>query len=111
VTISSLDGSIGTLQDSYDVLQKTHKYLKVQFDALWTSTLKLSSTPKTTKASASNGCKRCYNVDIDALCAKNQHSNVKQVVVESYDEAIGKENDALKLEVKMLEQKKKVLEK
>jgi septal ring factor EnvC (AmiA/AmiB activator) len=33
-TISSLEGSIGALQDSYDVLQKTHKDLKVQFDAL-----------------------------------------------------------------------------
>jgi hypothetical protein len=31
---SSLKGSIGALQDSYDVLQKTHKDLKVQFDAL-----------------------------------------------------------------------------
>jgi uncharacterized protein HemX len=28
-TISSLDGSIGALQDSYDVLQKTHKELKI----------------------------------------------------------------------------------
>jgi uncharacterized protein HemX len=28
-TISSLDGSIGALQDSYDVLQKTHKELKM----------------------------------------------------------------------------------
>jgi chromosome segregation ATPase len=28
-TISSLEGSIGALQDSYDVLKKTHKDLKV----------------------------------------------------------------------------------
>jgi predicted nuclease with TOPRIM domain len=33
-TISSLEGSIGALQDSQDVLQKTHKDLEVQFDAL-----------------------------------------------------------------------------
>jgi hypothetical protein len=31
---SSLESSSGALQDSYDVLQKTHKDLKVQFDAL-----------------------------------------------------------------------------
>jgi predicted RNase H-like nuclease (RuvC/YqgF family) len=68
-TISSLKGSIAALQDSCDVLKKTHKYLKVQFDALWTSTSKPSSTPETTKASTSNGCERCYNIDIDALCA------------------------------------------
>jgi hypothetical protein len=37
-TISSLEGSIGALQDSYNVLKKTHKDLEVQFDALWVST-------------------------------------------------------------------------
>jgi hypothetical protein len=83
----------------------------VQFDALWASTPKSSSTPETTKASYSNGCERCYSVDIDALYAKSQQQNVEQIVVESCDEAIGKENDALKLEVKRLEQKVKVLEK
>jgi septal ring factor EnvC (AmiA/AmiB activator) len=33
-TISSLETSSGALQDSYDVLQKTHKDFEVQFDAL-----------------------------------------------------------------------------
>jgi hypothetical protein len=108
---STLEGSIGALQDSYDVLKKTHKYLEVQFDALWASTLKPSSTAKTTKVSTSNGCERCYNIDIDALCAQSQHSNVEQVTVESCDEAIGKENDNLKLEVKRLEQKVNMLKK
>jgi hypothetical protein len=83
----------------------------VQFNALWASTSKSSSTPKTIKASTSNGCERCYNVDINALCAQSQYSNVEQVLVESCDEAIGKENDNLKLEVKRLEQKVSVLEK
>jgi hypothetical protein len=83
----------------------------VQFDALWSRTPKSSSTPETTKVSTSKGCERCYNIDINALCSQSQHSNVEQVVVESCDEAIGKENDALKVEVKMLEQKVKMLEK
>jgi hypothetical protein len=108
-TISSLKSSSGALQDSYDVLQKTNKDLEVQFDAIWASTPKPSSTPETTKASTSKGCERCYNIYIDALCAQNQYSNVEQVVVESCDETIGKESDALKLEVKMLEQKVKML--
>jgi cell division protein FtsB len=43
------------------------------------------------------------------LC-KSQQQNIERVVVESCDEAIGKENDALKHEVKRLEQKVKVLE-
>jgi hypothetical protein len=71
-------------------LQKTHKDLEVQFDALWASTSKPSSTPETTKASNSNGCEMCYNINIDALCAQSQHSHVKQVLVESCDEAICK---------------------
>jgi hypothetical protein len=83
----------------------------VQFDALWASTPKSSSTPKTTKASTSNGYERCYNVDIDALYAKSQQQNIEQIIVESCDEAIDKENSALKLEVKRLEQKVRVLEK
>jgi hypothetical protein len=93
------------------VLFKTHKDLEVQFDILWASTPKPSSTPETIKASTSKGCERCYNVDIDALCAQSQHSNIEQVIVESCDEAIGKDNDSLKLKVKRLEQKVKILEK
>jgi hypothetical protein len=69
-TIYSLKSSSGAFQDSYDVLQKAHKDLEVQFDALWASTPKPSSTPETTKASTSNGCERCYNIDINALCAQ-----------------------------------------
>jgi hypothetical protein len=72
---------------------------------------KPSSTPETTKASISNGCKRCYNIDINALCTQSQHSNIERVLVESYDEAIGKENDNLKLEVKRFQQKVNALEK
>jgi transcriptional regulator with XRE-family HTH domain len=110
-TISNLEGSIGALQNSYDVLQKTHKDIEVQFDALWASTPKSSNTTKTTKVSTRIGCEICYNIDIDALYAKSQQQNVEQIVVESCNEAIGKENDALKLEVKRLEQKVRVLEK
>jgi hypothetical protein len=73
--------SIGSIQDLYDILKKTHKDIKVQFDALWASTSKPSSTSKTTESSTSNGCERCYNVDINALCAQSQHTNVEQVLV------------------------------
>jgi cell division protein FtsB len=53
----------------------------------------------------------CYNIDVDALCAQNQHFNIEQVLVEFCDEVIGKENDNLKFEVKMLEQQVNMLEK
>jgi arginine deiminase len=93
-------------------LQKIHKDLEVQFDALWSSS---SSSPSSdldrAKASTSNGYDRCYNVDINALCAKGQHSNIEQVLVESCDEVIGQENDHLKHEVKRLKQKISMLKK
>jgi hypothetical protein len=95
----------------YDVLQKTYKDLKMKFDALWSSTSKPSNTPETIKASTSNGCERCYNVYINALCAQSQNSNIEQVLVESCDKSIGKENDNLQLEVKRVEQKVNILEK
>jgi hypothetical protein len=55
--------------------------LEVQFDVLWENTTKPSSAPKTIKASTSNECERYYNIDINALCAQSQHSNVEQVLV------------------------------
>jgi hypothetical protein len=75
-TISSLKSSSGALQDSYDVLQKTHKGLEVQFDALWSSTSKPSN---------------------------NNKAFISQVSMETCDEAIAQENDQLKLEVERLE--------
>jgi hypothetical protein len=107
----SLKSSIGALQDQYNVLQKTHKYLEVQFNALWLSTSKLSSDPEAPKASTSRGYERCYNLDINAFCDQSQPSKVEQVLVETCDEAIGKENDDLKREVKRLELEAKKLKK
>jgi hypothetical protein len=75
----------------------------VQFDALWSNTYKTSSDPEAPKASTSRVCERCYNLDINALCDKSQPSKVEQVLVESYNEAIGKENNHLKREVKRIE--------
>jgi hypothetical protein len=82
----------------------------VQFDIIWASTSKPSSTSETIKPFISKGCERCYNVDIDALYSQSHYSNVEQVILETCDEAIGKENDNLKLEVKRLNQKVNMLE-
>jgi hypothetical protein len=102
-TTCSLKRSIGALHDQHDVLQKTHQYLKVQFDALWFNTSNTSSDPEALKVSTNKGCERCYNLDINALCAQIQYSSVEQVIVESCDEIICKENDHLKREVKKFE--------
>jgi hypothetical protein len=84
-------------------LQKTHQNLEVQFDTLWSNTSNKSSDPEAPKGSTSKGCEKCYNLDINALCAQSQYFNVKQVLVKTYDDVIGKENDHLKREAKKLE--------
>jgi hypothetical protein len=79
-------------------LIKNHQDLEVQFDALWSSSSKISSDPKAPRASRSKGCKRCYNIDINSSC-----SNIEKVPVETCDKTIAQENDHLMREVKNLE--------
>jgi hypothetical protein len=55
----------------------THQNLELQFDALWSNNSKKSSDPEAPQASTSKGCKRCYNLNLGALCAQSQHSNVE----------------------------------
>jgi hypothetical protein len=102
-TTCSLKSSIGALQGQHDALQNTHQDLEVQFDALWSNTSKTLSDLEAPKASTSKGCERCYNLDLNDFCDKSQPSKVEQVLLESCDEAIWKENDHLKREVKKLE--------
>jgi hypothetical protein len=78
-------------------LLKTNQDLEVQFNALWSSYSKTSSDPEAPQASTSKGCKRCYNIDINASC-----SNVEKVLVETCDETIAQENDHLRREGKKL---------
>jgi FtsZ-binding cell division protein ZapB len=94
-TICCLKSSIVALQGQYNVLLKTHQDFEIQFDALWSSSSKISSDPEAPQASISKGC---YNIDINASC-----SNIEKVLVETCDETIAQENNHLKREVKKLE--------
>jgi hypothetical protein len=97
-TTCSPKSSIDALQGQHDVLLKTHQDLEVQIDALWSNSPKTSSDPEALQASISKGCKRCYNIDINASCY-----NIEKVLMETCDETIAQENDHLKREVKKLE--------
>jgi hypothetical protein len=72
----SLKSSIYTIQGQHDVLLKTHRDLKVQFGAIWSSTFKTST---------------------------NDKASISQVSMETCDDIIIQENDHLKREVKKLE--------
>jgi hypothetical protein len=97
-TTCSVKSSTDALQGQHDVLLKTHQDLEVYIDALWSSFPKTSSDPEALQAFISKGCKRCYNININASC-----SNVEKVLMETCDETIAQENDHLKREVKKLE--------
>ena len=74
---SSLNDSLASskneqslVQESLTSLKDKYHHLELNYDVLWKST---STPPKESgdsKASTSQGCKRCYNVDINA-CATN----------------------------------------
>ncbi|KAG2534678.1 hypothetical protein PVAP13_9NG075775 [Panicum virgatum] len=58
------------LQESMASLQANHTALEVQFNTLWESTSKTRETSNSSSSSTSNGCVRCYNIDIQT-CATN----------------------------------------
>ena len=58
------------LQESITSLQANHTALEVQFNTLWESASKTRETSDSSSPSTSNGCARCYNIDIQT-CATN----------------------------------------
>ena len=51
-------------------MQANHTALEVQFNTLWESTSKTREISNSSSPSTSNGCARCYNIDIQT-CATN----------------------------------------
>ena len=51
-------------------LQANHTTLEVQFNTLWESTSKTKGTSNSSSPSTSQGCARCFNIDIQT-CATN----------------------------------------
>jgi speckle-type POZ protein len=66
-----LEGEKLELQKSLESLRTSHIALEVQLDNLKNSATTISNdAPSNSKASTSNGCSRCYKIDINA-CATN----------------------------------------
>ena len=65
-TIASLKNEKSITQKSLISLEQKYCNLELNYSTLWAST---STSPKATKDSnipTSNGCKRCYKIDVDA---------------------------------------------
>ena len=73
ISIASLESSNSTFQEKLLSSDETHKTLEVQTDTLKNSTPTSNDAILLSNASTSNGCSRCYNIDINA-CATNVQS-------------------------------------
>jgi hypothetical protein len=54
------------LQEKYCVLDEKHKEMEVQYNLLWESNSHPSKATSTSTPSTSQGCGKCYNVDLKA---------------------------------------------
>nr|ABA98120.1 transposon protein, putative, unclassified [Oryza sativa Japonica Group] len=84
VKAASLRDVNETLQEKFASLDKSHKDLEVQFDTLWNSTSQPNVVSNSSNPSTSNGCARCYNIDLNSYA-----TNVDAM------QALKKENERL----------------
>jgi uncharacterized protein (DUF3084 family) len=68
--LAKLESSYGELQNSFSCLEVKYKDLEVNYSTLWDSTSSHSKASLDPNASTSEGCAKCYNVDITA-CLTN----------------------------------------
>nr|AAV44188.1 putative polyprotein [Oryza sativa Japonica Group] len=62
-SLASLRDVNETLQEKFACLDKSHK---VQIDTLWNSTSQPNVVSNSSNPSTSNGCARCYNIDLNS---------------------------------------------
>ncbi|XP_066166773.1 uncharacterized protein [Oryza sativa Japonica Group] len=65
-SLASIRNVNETLQEKFASLEKSHKDLEVQFDTLWNSTSQPNVVSNSSNPSTSNGCARCYNIDLNS---------------------------------------------
>jgi hypothetical protein len=95
------------LKCSHEDLQDVHVMLQVSHEVVVTSVKHFQ--PHTQECTCSPNF--VNPICVNACCSQSPQSNVEHINVDSCDDLIAEENDALKLEVKRLEQKVRVLEK
>jgi hypothetical protein len=69
-SLTSLKATHGELQESFSCLTTKYKCLEVSYNALWESTKTNSKATLDSNVSTSEGCSRCYKIDVQA-CITN----------------------------------------
>jgi speckle-type POZ protein len=76
VACNRLEGEKLELQKSFEILRTSHIALEVQLDSLKNNATTTSNDANSnSKASASNGCSRCYKIDINAYATNIDETN------------------------------------
>jgi hypothetical protein len=88
-SLASLKNEHSLAQESLTSLKEKYQTLELNYDTLWKSTSNTSKESGDSNASTSKGCKRCYNIDINA-CATNR------VELEKKDKEIQRLNAIIK---------------
>ena len=65
-TIASLKNEKSIAQESLTRLEEKYQNLELNFNTLWASTLASPKATKDSNVSTSNGCKRCYKINVNA---------------------------------------------
>jgi hypothetical protein len=85
------------LNDKYCVLVEKHNKLEEQYSFLWESTPQPSNTKDTSNPSTSQGCKKCYNLDLNVYSTnlvnmEAMKKDIRERCMKDKRAASGKEN-------------------
>jgi hypothetical protein len=69
-SLASLKTTHSELQESFSCLTTKNKGLEVSYNTLWESTKTKSKTTLDSNVSTSEGCSRCYKIDVHACITK-----------------------------------------
>jgi speckle-type POZ protein len=75
VACNRLEGEKLELQKSFEILRTSHIALEVQLDNLKNNATTCNDANSNSKASTSNGCSRCYKIDINAYATNIAETN------------------------------------
>lgn len=96
-SFADLKSSNDTLQERFVSLENDYRTLEVNYDALWKSFSSSNDVSSATNPSTSQGCARCFNVDVNACVGYtkereelvNENDKLKNVIKEGLENFSG----------------------
>ena len=79
-----------SLKKKHCDLDEKHKELEMQFSILWDSNSHLTKAKETSTPSTSQGCGKCYNLDLNAYSTNLANMEAMRKAIARLNEIIGK---------------------